>query len=56
MTMSLPADAARPCTCGNGTLTPTGHMHVDEGDGSVMVDLTCSSSSCRIESVHYWTV
>lgn len=52
---AVPADAARPCRCGRGTLRPVPdeYLHYD-ADGGAMVGLRCDAASCSIDSHHSW--
>jgi hypothetical protein len=54
MAKQIPDNAARPCTCGQGTLRPVpGTDHYDS-DRVAMVDMACDAPTCQIESFHSW--
>jgi len=53
--VQIPDRAASPCAECSGTLTPVlGTVHVDEGNGSAMVDTRCGS--CGLQSYHSWVL
>src|SRR5205823_5729712 len=53
---TVPAEAASPCPCGDGTQQPIPDtVHADEGDGSASIATKCDNPDCSISSGHDWT-
>ncbi len=51
---AIPSNATKRCSCGTGTLRPSGTAHFD-ADGMATIGLACDNPSCTISSAHYWT-